>query len=1239
MANANWKCLQPEKLSIDPNSTLAEDEWNFWFKTFTNFVEAMPRGENAVDKLSVLTAYLTAPIYKLISKEATYEGAIAHLERLFVKPKNEIYARYMLAVARQSNNESIDAFVLRLNKLCQNCDFSSVDAQKYQDDMKRDSFISGISSSFIRQRLLENQTLSFAEAYEKARSFELAKLNNDTYLSEENNRASTCAVDIEACVVSPPNTNTLIEENTSAVRTRPPSRKFVCFFCGDNKWHPRDRCPAKNKTCDFCAKVGHLAKCCLRKKESIKARSSCINCIEHHVLASAALQSTFPPQVLTEVTVNNKTAQALIDTGSTCSYISQDFVKKYKLRYKQAKILANMANSSLQTEITGVCYLNLKFLDYAYKDCKFYVMSDLIADSIIGDDILQQHKSVTFNFGGIKPELQVSAIMPTARIPYPDLFQSVPLNCKPIAVKTRKFSIADQAIIKAETERLLNEGRIEKSKSSWRAQPLVVTTGQKQRMCIDYSQTVNLYTALDAYPLPNIDSIVNEVAKWKHISTLDLKSAYHQIRIRPEDRPYTAFQSGDELYQWKVMPFGLTNAVPAFQRVMHEFIARYKLKGVNVYLDNLTVGGMDQKSHDENLIALKEAAKLENFTFNEDKCHYNRTQIQLLGHLVGDGVIKPDPDRIAALMELKPPATKKDLQRILGLFSYYAKWISKFSDTIRPLIQTNLFPLSNAALKAFDQIKSKLADATLQPIDEDAPFTVETDASDFAIGATLNQNGKPVAFYARTFSQAEQKHSAVEKEAYAVIEALRKWKHLLLGKHFNLVTDQRSVSFMLDLKHRSKIKNDKILRWRLELTAFDFTIIYRPGKFNSAPDTLSRATTASILHTSQTSLKELHESLCHPGITRLLHYVRVKNLPYSLNDVKNVTQTCKDCCEIKASFLKPKHSVNLIKATQPFERISIDFKGPLKSTTRNNYLLVIVDEFTRFPFAYACNNMKASTVIQKLSDLFSIFGFPSYVHSDQGSNFMSYELKSWLHSMGIPTSRTSRFNPQGNGQVERLNRTLWQTVLLALRTKKLPLTHWEYVLIDALHCIRSLLCTATNCTPHERMFLHSRKSFNGVSLPSWVKPGPVFVKRHNRTKTDLLVEEAELLEANSQYAHVRLEDGREIPVSLRDLAPNPKSFQIDRASVSDENTNHEAPDIDLPVPSFDADTNLSMQSIDGDVNSGRTNNDSFIEDLSQSNGNETSTFTKPDVCNDTTLRRSSRNRRPVNRYGNNIYDC
>ena len=134
----------------------------------------------------------------------------------------------------------------------------------------------------------------------------------------------------------------------------------------------------------------------------------------------------------------------------------------------------------------------------------------------------------------------------------------------------------------------------------------------------------------------------------------------------------------------------------------------------------------------------------------------------------------------------------------------------------------------------------------------------------------------------------------------------------------------------------------------------------------------------------------------------MFHYVKIKNLPFSFDDVKNV-KACTDCSEVKVKFLKPKDKFNSIKATKPFERISLDFKGPLPTTSRNKYMLVIIDEYLHFLFVYACKNLKTSTIIEELTDLFCMFGLPSYVHTDQGTNFMSYKFKSWLHSLGVLT--------------------------------------------------------------------------------------------------------------------------------------------------------------------------------------------------------------------------------------------
>ena len=158
-----------------------------------------------------------------------------------------------------------------------------------------------------------------------------------------------------------------------------------------------------------------------------------------------------------------------------------------------------------------------------------------------------------------------------------------------------------------------------------------------------------------------------------------------------------------------------------------------------------------------------------------------------------------------------------------------------------------------------------------------------------------------------------------------------------------------------------------------------FTTIYQPGNLNCAPDAFSRATVASISLPLLKTLDELHKALCHPGITRLFHYVKIKNLPFSFDDVKNVMKACTDCSEVKVKFLKPKGNFNLIKATKPFERISLDFKGLLLTTLGNKYMLVIIDEYLHFPFIYACKNLKASSIIEKFTDLFCMFSLPSYV--------------------------------------------------------------------------------------------------------------------------------------------------------------------------------------------------------------------------------------------------------------------
>ena len=210
---------------------------------------------------------------------------------------------------------------------------------------------------------------------------------------------------------------------------------------------------------------------------------------------------------------------------------------------------------------------------------------------------------------------------------------------------------------------------------------------------------------------------------------------------------------------------------------------------------------------------------------------------------------------------------------------------------------------------------------------------------------------------------------------------------------------------------------------------------------------------------------ELHQSLCHPGVTHMTHFVKSRNLPFSIEEIRRIMESCKTRREFKPQYYHPGSS-HLIKVTQPFERLSLDFKGPLPTNNQDKFMLTIIDEYSRFPFAFPCKDVSAQSIIECVCQLFSIFSMAAFTHSDRGSGFMSTQLKDCLLQKGISFSRITPFNPEENEQVERLNGTLWKTVLLTLKARELPVSCWKDVLPDALHSIKSLLCTGINATPH-----------------------------------------------------------------------------------------------------------------------------------------------------------------------------
>ena len=290
------------------------------------------------------------------------------------------------------------------------------------------------------------------------------------------------------------------------------------------------------------------------------------------------------------------------------------------------------------------------------------------------------------------------------------------------------------------------------------------------------------------------------------------------------------------------------------------------------------------------------------------------------------GVIGPDPERLKPLMKLQFPTCKSALQRLVGMFAYYTRWIPQFSGRIRPrnlAITCNDFPLSKESAEAFESLKETFLNCSWSYIRDDVPFQVDCDASEHSVAVTLSQEGRSCAFFSKTLNKSEKVYLVVEKEALAAMETVRQWIHYLYGKCFDLVTDRQALLFILDKMSNGKGKNQKIQLWRADVDCFDYYIHHRPGKLKLVLDFLLCVQVAAS--TYPCDLEDIHKKLGHPGIIRFGYFVRTKNLPFSVDHVKRVCSHCKICAKIKPRFCIKEEEL-FIKSTRPL-------------TSRNLYLI------------------------------------------------------------------------------------------------------------------------------------------------------------------------------------------------------------------------------------------------------------------------------------------------------------
>ena len=418
---------------------------------------------------------------------------------------------------------------------------------------------------------------------------------------------------------------------------------------------------------------------------------------------------------------------------------------------------------------------------------------------------------------------------------------------RPVRLPPYRVPHAYRDSIQQELRDMLDNGIIEPSTSAWSA-PIVPVKKKdgSLRLCVDYRR-LNTVTPPDAYPMPRIDDLIDRLGGAKYITTLDLAKGYWQVPVAEKDKPKTTFTTPFGLYQFRVMPFGLSGAPATFQRTMDRLIQGMEAF-TGAYLDDLVIYSQTWEEHLGHVRCMLQRLREAGLTANPAKCQFAMAECSYLGHIVGNGKVYPGKNKVQAVEDFPIPRTKKQVRAFLGLTSYYRRFIPNYASIAVPLTDLTKKAAPNQVLwnaqcdRAFGRLKKVLCSSpVLWSPDFTRPFILQTDASEFGVGAVLSQHDDegqdhPVAYFSRKLLPREQRYSTVEKECLAIKLGVRAFQVYLLGRQFTVQTDHRALQWL----DRLKESNSRLTRWSLALQPFQFQVEHRAGKANANADSLSR---------------------------------------------------------------------------------------------------------------------------------------------------------------------------------------------------------------------------------------------------------------------------------------------------------------------------------------------------------------------------------------------------------------
>ena len=764
---------------------------------------------------------------------------------------NEVFARYKFHARVQSNGESFESFVTDLKLLVQDCAYNDA------DKMIRDRIVFGVTSSTIREKLInKGNALTLEKAIEIAQTHKASKQQLKTIEAKQD--------DVHALKKRPTHRTKQTQRSqdrdhkrrNEATTERRPTRRNTpeCGRCGYS--HTKQKpCPAMRQECHKCGKLNHFASVC-RAKETIhtiqdNSDDSEDSQDEFHigeVTTQKAENEVFVPVKVWEVGNKKKEIHFKLDTGAQVNVIPHKLWKKMNCKMSVQKTNTKLTSYSGDTlEVKGVCTMSIQYKAASQRE-EFYIVNTK-SPPVLGLEACTK-------LGVIKLVLSVKNEGPTNFFTeFKDVFQGlgkfegqhhihVDRNYPPVVHPPRRLPHALKKRVKAELDRMEKLGVVKKTDepTEWVNSMVVVEkpNSNNLRICLD-PKDLNKAIKRQHYRTRTLEDITPKLTGAKFFGKCDARSGYWTIKLDEESSFLTTFNTAFGRYRFLRLPFGLVSSQDIFQQKIDQ--AFEGLEGIEPVADDILVWGSTKQEYEERQRAMLQRAREKGIKLNKEKCQFQLTEVKFFGHILSRDGVKADPEKIAAIEGMPKPENKTELETFLGMINYLSKFAPQLSEITAPLRamtkQNSVYTWNATIDRVFHEVKEVITKApVLAYYDAAKDIMLQTDASKNGLGATLLQNGRPIAYASKSLNESQRAYAQIEKELLAIVFGCEKFHEYLYGRQVTVESDHKPIEAIM--KKCLALAPPRLQRMLLRLQKYDITVIHKPGKEIPLADVLSR---------------------------------------------------------------------------------------------------------------------------------------------------------------------------------------------------------------------------------------------------------------------------------------------------------------------------------------------------------------------------------------------------------------